>query len=188
MPKLAGHRASEVFGARLKAARTQRQLTQQQLSGLMTDVGIPMSKTSLVRIEKGVGERGLALDEALAFAAVLGASPSHLLTPEADVQIALTNQHRTNASRIRDWLRTGTITRPFTRVVPPEGAPFVVPGEGFDMGRPNTHLREGFEREMALLAETLLDAYRGGDKEGTRDAVTAIFAAVDSHRAAREEG
>jgi hypothetical protein len=149
----------------------------------MTAVGIPISKTTLVRIEKGSGERGLTLDEALAFAAVLVASPTHLLTPDADVQIALTNEHRTDASRIRDWLRTGTSTRPFTQVPPAPGAAgYVVPGEGFDMGRPAMELRERFERDMARLAETLLDSYRGGDEAGTRDAVAAIFAAVDTHR------
>jgi transcriptional regulator with XRE-family HTH domain len=185
MPEASKRRASQVFGERLKATRQRRRWTQQELAERMTDAGVPMSKTTLVRIEQGKGERGLSLDEALAFAVVIGASPTHLLTPAADETIALTDKHQVlDALAIRDWLRTGVQSRSTTRN--DDGR--LVGEDNFVAGRSTAVMRERFERQIAELSEAMLDAYRGEDKAGTQDAVRSIFDAVDAYRADEKAG
>jgi transcriptional regulator with XRE-family HTH domain len=163
-------RASQVFGKRLKDLRRHRDMTQAQLAALMSELGFDkMSKTTLVRIERGEGERGLSLDEALGFAAALGAQPAFMLTPREGVEVALTSKHRTDASRIRGWLLTGSQFRE-----PDDDTRW--------LGRPGAAKREQFERQMAHYAETLLDATRGKDKAGVDDALTAMVRELDRYR------
>lgn len=52
------------FGARLRAIREQRQLTQEQLSAMLQVRGIDLTRSALAKIE--VGQRHVYLDELLA--------------------------------------------------------------------------------------------------------------------------
>jgi transcriptional regulator with XRE-family HTH domain len=161
-------RPSQVFGQRLRAARQHRGLTQAELAARMKEVGRPISKTAIIRIERGEGARGLELDLALAFAAALAAAPATLLTPDRGVEVALTDEHVTDADRMRAWLTLGTLTRT-------EGE------EGFLMGVPSDPRRERFEREIGRRAERIVDAYRAEDTTGVRDIVLALVEDVHKH-------
>jgi hypothetical protein len=165
-------RPSEVFAARLREVRKARPgASQDALAQMMTDAGRPLSKAALLRIEKGKsfeeGGRGLLLDEALALAVTLNAAPAHLLSPREGDYIMLTDNLGMDADGLRDWLALGLV--------------------GFEPA-PESQKKDRLEadvrRRVAALAGALVDAYRGKDERGTKDAVEAIFRAVDDHRAA----
>lgn len=65
------------FGARLRAIREQRQLTQEQLSAMLQVRGIDLTRSALAKIE--VGQRHVYLDELLALRESLDVSFDALL-------------------------------------------------------------------------------------------------------------
>lgn len=65
------------FGARLRAIREQRQLTQEQLSAMLQVRGIDLTRSALAKIE--VGQRHVYLDELLALRESLDVSFAALL-------------------------------------------------------------------------------------------------------------
>ncbi len=140
-------RPSEAFAARLKELRNARGLSQAELAKLMNDAGQEMSKVALLRIEKG--QRGLSLDEALAFAAVLRAVPAHMLSPRAGEVVMLTKNEGVDGEGLRAWLRTGDAFGDFQ------------PKLGRDL-----------ERLVRVHAEALVDAR--DDRAGQRDALVAL--------------
>lgn len=99
-----GRRASEVFALSLRETRTGRGMSQSQLAGLVTKGGLPLGASGLSRIESG--DRGISLDEALALALHLNASPAHLLTPP-DGSVALSDNFAIDGPGLREWLRFG---------------------------------------------------------------------------------
>ena len=105
-------RPSEVFGARLREIRTSRGLTQEALAEIVTAQGRPMNKAAVLRIERG--ERGLALDEALALAWALQVAPAHLLSPRDDSMVWITNNIGVDGAGMRNWLLFGDITLLFS--------------------------------------------------------------------------
>lgn len=150
-------RPSEVFAERLRVTRKDRHLSQTELARKMTDVGRPMSKPALLRIEKGAvpeeGGRGLSLDEALAFCAVLGAAPATMLSPPEDELVWLTEEDAVNGEALRNWLRFGAVFSPATT---------------------REKLREDIEQYVLGYAQAILDAHRGKDEAGVLDAMKGL--------------
>jgi transcriptional regulator with XRE-family HTH domain len=158
-------RPSEVFAERLREKRKDRGLTQGQLADELTAAGIPMSKTALLGIENG--KRGLSLDEALGITAVLNAVPAHMFTPPEGAWVRLTDKTGTDALGFREFLRYGF---PWSLdAVPVEYLP--------------EEEREKFQLELAHIALTLVDAYRGVDRVGIKDAVDKIIDTVERRQA-----
>jgi transcriptional regulator with XRE-family HTH domain len=139
-------RPSEVFATRLRDTRKARGLSQTELAQRMTERGRPMSKAALLRIENG--ERGLSLDEALAFAAVLFAVPAHLLSPPDDAIVWLTDNMGVDGEGLRAWLL--------------HGYEFIATASDYHRGE----RAKSLEEVVLAHAQALVDARRGKDKAG----------------------
>jgi transcriptional regulator with XRE-family HTH domain len=149
-----GLRPSEVFAQRLREIRDARRLTQAELAEKMTRAGRPMNKLAVLRVERG--ERKVSLDEALAFAYVLGAVPAHLLSPPDDEHVAVTDQFEMDGEGMRGWLRFG----------------LDLIADAGDLGP--ERVEELRLRGIAVLARAYLDAVAGNDKAGRRDALLGL--------------
>jgi transcriptional regulator with XRE-family HTH domain len=139
-------RPSEVFATRLRETRKARGFSQTELAQQMTEQGQPMSKAALLRIENG--ERGLSLDEALAFAAVLYAVPAHLLSPPDDAIVRLTDKLGVDGEGLRAWLV--------------HGYEFIATASDYHRGE----RAKSLEKIVLANAQALVDARRGKDKAG----------------------
>jgi transcriptional regulator with XRE-family HTH domain len=150
-------RPSNVFAARLAELRRERGLSLEALAELMRDRGgFPtMSKSAVQRVE--TGERGLSLDEALGFAAVLWAVPSQMLSPPDDETVWVSDQFGVDGGgEMRQWLRFG--------------ASFIA--EAGDL--PDEQVEDLKLRAIARHARALLDAIQFKDKAGQKEAAQAI--------------
>jgi transcriptional regulator with XRE-family HTH domain len=168
MPKLMfgvkgekGLRPSAVFAARLRKIRDDRGLSQAELARQMTEQGRPMSKAAVLRIENG--ERGLSLDEALAFATVLSAVPAHLLSPPDGEHVWLTESLGLTGAELRNWLLFGD--------------PLLVSTEG---KRVRVRMNTIFMVEK--LAQAIVDAKRGGDEAGSKATVLQLHKVIGFHK------
>jgi transcriptional regulator with XRE-family HTH domain len=159
-------RASDVFRQRLRETRKARAMTQGDLGARMREAGYPMDKAAVQRVEKG--DRGVSLDETLAFAAVLGAVPAQMFTPPGDETVWLTKNLGVNGEGIRAWLRYGDA--------------FVA--DSGDL--PEELWQDRAMQAMAVLARALVDADRNKDKAGIQDAFRAMRDVLDAERERRE--
>jgi transcriptional regulator with XRE-family HTH domain len=158
---------SEVFRQRLRERREGHGLSQAELARRMRVDGRPMSKVAVLRIEKG--ERGISLDEAIAFAAVLNVPPPQLFTPPEGKLVALTGNRAVDSGGMRAWLRYGDS--------------FVA-----DSGNLPAELEaDRYLRSATIRAQALVDAERAGDKEGIKEAFLGLREVVDAYRAKVEE-
>lgn len=121
-----------------------------------------MSKIAVLRIERG--ERGISLDEALAFAFVLGAAPANMLSPEDGAYVWPTNRMGLSGAELRNWLLFGD--------------PLLVSEEG---QRVRARLKTMFALER--LAQAMVDARRGGDSAGVNAAAVQLTDIVLKHQA-----
>jgi len=149
-------------------------MTQAELARNLADRGIPMSKAALLRIERG--ERGLSLDESLALTAALNAVPAYMLTPPEGTYVELLKDTlAVDGAGIREFLHQGL---PW-HLDPP-------PPEAVDDVQ-----RERFQLNLARHALAMVDAVRGKDNAGVREAGEAIVAEVrrrESERASSPTG
>jgi transcriptional regulator with XRE-family HTH domain len=160
-------RPSDVFRQRLRETRKAHGLTQGDVGARMREAGFPMDKAAVQRVEKG--ERGISLDEALAFASVLSAVPAQLLTPPGDEDVYLTKNVGVNGAGMRAWLRYGDA--------------FIA--DGGDL--PDELFRDRVMQAMAVYAQALVDAKRNDDKAGIQDAYRAIETVLDRERERQDE-
>jgi transcriptional regulator with XRE-family HTH domain len=74
--------AGEAFAGQLKRIRTRHQWTQRQLADRLAELGYPIDRPTLSKIERG-GERArnVKLEEVVAIAYALDVSPWHLIAP-----------------------------------------------------------------------------------------------------------
>jgi transcriptional regulator with XRE-family HTH domain len=151
-------RPSEVFAARLRETRRARNMSQTKLAQRMTDWGRPMSREALLRIENE--SRGVSLDEALALIACLFAVPPHLLTPPGDEYVWLTDNLGVNGEEMRAWLRYGD----------------AYIAQSGDL--PDELVADRLQAAIVVHAQALVDATRGDDEAGKREALRAIGEAV----------
>lgn len=99
----------QVFARRVQAARKRLGWTQQQLAERVTELGVPMHRLTVAKIEKG-GQRAenVALREMFGLALALSVAPVHLLVPledEASVDIAPATFGPQPAPLVRSWIR-----------------------------------------------------------------------------------
>ncbi len=89
----------EAVARNLRAVRDRRDLSQQQLSALLGELGRPMLSTGIGKIE--AGERRVDVDDLVALAVALNVSPTRLLLPDAydDQPVWLTP-----AKQVPSWL------------------------------------------------------------------------------------
>lgn len=72
----------------------------------MTELGLPTSRTTIVKIEKGgVRAENTSLQELLALAAALGVTPIQLLEPRGNESLAVTPKLVLQADQARLWIR-----------------------------------------------------------------------------------
>jgi hypothetical protein len=120
-----------------------------------------MSKAAVLRIESG--DRGLSLDEALAFAWVLNAAPAHLLSPPEGEGVMLTADAGLDGSGLRNWLLFGD--------------PLLISTEG-------KRVRKRMDAIFTIeaLAQAIVDAKRGGDEAGSKATVLQLHKVIGSHK------
>jgi transcriptional regulator with XRE-family HTH domain len=166
-------RPSEVFATRLRETRRARDLSQAELARRMTEVGRPMSKAALLRIENG--ERGLSLDEAIALTRILHAVPAQILTAPDGTLTALTGHESVDGGGMRNWLMYGEPVLAFSIAIDLEGT------------EPRAVLRGRLESDITHHALALADAARANDKAGITAAGEAIVRAVHTYQEATEQ-
>jgi transcriptional regulator with XRE-family HTH domain len=164
-----GMRPSAVFAQRLRETRGARDLSQSELVTRMGEIGRPLGKASLVRVEKGTREP--TLDEAIGLAAALWAAPANLLSPPAEGMLALTANMAIDSDGLRNWLLTGFPLRRW-------------PDSPREEDRPA--FRRWLEEVVVAHAGALADAARVNDKAGITAAAEAIIAAVRQYQEALE--
>lgn len=89
----------------IRRLRRQAEMTTYQLAGRLTELGVPMDQSSVTRVERV--QRGVSVDELVAFAVALGVSPNALLLPEpfaaADGQYGVTPTTTAEAASMWEW-------------------------------------------------------------------------------------
>lgn len=105
MPKrTTPERPSEVLAHELSAVRQRKGWTQQQLADRLKEIGAPLDRVMVAKIEKGL--RGVSVDEALALAVALGVSPLALLLPRTGAaKVRLAARSQVMSLIARDWIR-----------------------------------------------------------------------------------
>ena len=77
-PEPPAMRPGQILAGQLRAVRERRRWNQQQLADRLAELGEPMDRSTIAKIENG--SRQVSLDEALRLAAALEVSPVHLFT------------------------------------------------------------------------------------------------------------
>ncbi|MEU0239650.1 helix-turn-helix transcriptional regulator [Nocardiopsis sp. NPDC006198] len=89
----------------IRVLRTKRGKTTEALANELTDRGVPLQASAITRIEKG--QRRVTVDELVAFAVLLDATPNALLLPvevDRELPIAVTGHGELAAADAWDWL------------------------------------------------------------------------------------
>lgn len=94
---------SERVAANVKAVRVERRLTLGQLAERMTELGRPVLKSGLSKLEQG--QRRVDVDELVALALALEVTPNRLLLDAVadDEPIRLTEAYETNRAQAWAW-------------------------------------------------------------------------------------
>ncbi|MCX4093604.1 DEAD/DEAH box helicase family protein [Nocardia sp. alder85J] len=89
---------------RLRELRAERGLTLQALATRLAELGRPVDMSALAKVEKG--QRRIDVDDLIALALALDASPNWLLLPRSlprDTLVALTPAYQTDGSEVWSW-------------------------------------------------------------------------------------
>lgn len=162
-------RPSAVFAQRLRETRKARALSQEELARRMGEVGRPLGKASLVRVENETREP--TLDEAFGLGQVLAAAPANLLSPPDGKFFAPIDGSAVDADGLRNWLLTGIGVT-------------VWPDPPREEDRDK--LRVWLQNTVTAHAGALADASRVNSQAGIIAAVDAIIAAVRQYQEALE--
>ncbi|MGD6743011.1 helix-turn-helix domain-containing protein [Streptomyces sp. BH106] len=103
-PDVATASPTGTVARRLREVRKRRDLTAQQLADRVADLGVPMNRAVLVKIENGRREN-ISVAELLGFALALDCSPLSLLLPTDNSPYAVTPTRTEPANDVRDWVR-----------------------------------------------------------------------------------
>lgn len=97
-------RPSEVLADQLAAIRERRRWSQLELAERLTDLGVPMDRSTIAKLENA--SRRVTLDEALGLAAALGVSPASLFIPmTASTDVAIAPKLAIHPRVARMWVR-----------------------------------------------------------------------------------
>src|SRR5262249_50443157 len=103
-------RPGQVFGRRVREERMRQQLSLRELTNRVSALGVPLDRSTLVRIEQG-GTRG-NLDTLFALAVALGVSPIHLMVPrQAGEKMSLLGNRTLPADDAQAWIRGRKLLR-----------------------------------------------------------------------------
>jgi transcriptional regulator with XRE-family HTH domain len=113
---------SDYVRLRLVDARKKKGWSQRELAKAMAEVGWPIDRTTIARIESGgVRAENLTLNEVHAFAAVLGMSPLHLIAPwNDDARVSIAPRITSPAKDVRLWMQ-GVLPLNFDWAANPKG-------------------------------------------------------------------
>jgi transcriptional regulator with XRE-family HTH domain len=99
-------RPSQILAQQLREIRERRRWTQQDLVDRLDELGQPIDRAAIARIE--TARRGVSLDEALLLAAALGVSPTNLflpLSPAVAERVAIAPKLHIENEHARLWVR-----------------------------------------------------------------------------------
>src|SRR6266545_1902903 len=97
-------RFEQVVMRRVRHLRERRGLSQQRLADRLAELGVPIERSQLARLERG--ERGVGVDELMALAFALDTAPAYLLLDlEADERTALVPGVAISPADARGWIR-----------------------------------------------------------------------------------
>jgi transcriptional regulator with XRE-family HTH domain len=112
-------RASELVARRVREARQSRGWSQAQLAQRLDEIGYPMARSTLTKLENG-RYRNISINDAFALAAALAIAPVFLLAPLADgTPVSITPRLTVSAAHARAWFR-GQVTLPAVPDLPPD--------------------------------------------------------------------
>lgn len=94
---------SEVLPTELAATRERHHVTQQQLAERLEELGSPIDRSTIGKIESG--RRGVAVDELFAFAAALGVPPMSLVVPRSAERMRVAPALEADAGDVMRWAR-----------------------------------------------------------------------------------
>jgi transcriptional regulator with XRE-family HTH domain len=95
---------AEVFGQQLERVRKRKGWTQERLADEMKSIGRPIQQSAVAKVERA--ERAVKIEEAFAFALVLGVSPIALFVPrEPMTRVKLADVDPETAANFPAWLR-----------------------------------------------------------------------------------
>jgi transcriptional regulator with XRE-family HTH domain len=98
---------TQVFGLRVRAARENLRLTQQELVDRLSELGQKMDRSTLNRLERGHPSASAALDKVFTIAAALDVSPVELITPVTGfLPVAVTPTLVVPAQLTRAWMES----------------------------------------------------------------------------------
>jgi transcriptional regulator with XRE-family HTH domain len=95
-------RPSEVAASRIKALRKRHGWTQQQLADRLAELGSPLDRVAIAKIE--LGQRGLPLDEAFSFALALDVAPTNLFLPLEGEEVRVAGEVVIPSGLARRWV------------------------------------------------------------------------------------
>lgn len=113
---------SDYVRLRLRDARKKKGWSQRELAEAMAQAGWPIDRTTIARIESDtVRAKNLTLNEAVAFAAVLGISPLFLIAPwDNKARVSIAPKITSSAQDFRMWMR-GDLPLNFDWAANPKG-------------------------------------------------------------------
>jgi transcriptional regulator with XRE-family HTH domain len=89
---------------RVRYLRERLGWSQRDLADRLRNLGAPIDRASVARLE--TGKRGLSVDEAMRLAAALNVAPVHLLVdPDGDEPVQATPTDQLTPAEARDWIR-----------------------------------------------------------------------------------
>jgi transcriptional regulator with XRE-family HTH domain len=94
-------RPSQIAAARVRALRKRHGWTQQQLAERLTELGVPVDRAAIAKIE--VGKRRLQLDEAFVFAFALDVAPINFFLPLEDEDVQVASRTVASSETLRGW-------------------------------------------------------------------------------------
>jgi transcriptional regulator with XRE-family HTH domain len=109
MPKRKADRPSDLFARRLRDLRDARGWSQRDFADELARLGSPTDRAIIARVE--TGQRGISLDEAILFAAVIGTSlenmivPSDIALPGSPETVQIAGKLTAPARDVRLWLK-----------------------------------------------------------------------------------
>lgn len=167
--------AEKAFMAAVKATRKWRGWSQADLAERLHELGVPLGRGAVAKIESGV--RALRWHEALALAAALGSDPTYLAGGGSEQpEIEVTPELILPSSVLRQWLIGN-------RRITIEDRVLDMPISDDEwIGRQKQYIAMVYR-----YAQDVVNAVGAGDDDALRNAIEALNAEGDRHRMFEEQ-